>query len=160
MRFDASRVTSSIKGDLWTEVQRFEDLPYGEEQAIYDAALCSIAAGHDLSILSEALLQMGVDKRRSADISRYLNSRAATLMQIEQYRLLGIERGKWLYSGAACHNGDPTPQDLQRDRDHDQASGRVYLLSKGMRIGNRYTHPRLEPDCKCVFGPAFKGIDY
>lgn len=159
VRFDSSRVTEAVKADLWTTIQEFEDLPYGEEKTVYKAAVRSLVAGHNLSILCDAMIQLGVSKNRAAQVSRYLNARSHTLMQIDQCLSLGYVQAIWL-SGGVCYDGQPTEDDLRRHQAHALANGKQYLLKKGLLVGHRHTHPGLEFGCKCVFGPAIKGVDY
>lgn len=159
VRFDRSRVTEAVKADLWATIQEFNDLPYGEELAVYEAALRSIIAGHSLNIICDALVAMGVDRGRSAEISRYLNSRASSLMDAERLLKLGFTESEWLYSGAACYPpGEPSDADRYRDAAHKKVSGKRYPTAKGMLINGHRTHPGRDPECKCIAGPVIPGM--
>lgn len=160
VRFDPSRVSEALKFDLWKSVQEFEDLPYGQERTIYAAALQAVMAGGAVNILSDVMVEMGVTKSRAGEVSRYLSGRAWSIMQCQQYLSIGHTHGKWLYSGSACYDRVPTADDLRTDRGHQQASGRVYPIAEGLLVNGLHTHPGMKMGCKCVFGPAIKGIDF
>jgi hypothetical protein len=160
VRFDPQQVTETVKADLWANVQEFDDLPLGHEAEVYETALSSIQRGRDLYILSTHLIQLGVPKKRAFEISRYLNNRATSLMLIENWLKLGIDRANWLYSGAPCRSGRfPTETDRQRDNAHKSANGTSYQISNGMMVNGKWTHPGREPGCKCVALPIIPGFD-
>jgi hypothetical protein len=160
VRFDASLVTESVKADLWKTIQEFEDLPAGEERAIYEAALLSISRGRDLYVLSVALVDMGVAKERAADIALMLNNRASSIMEADRKVALGITHAQWTYAGAPCFSGrSPAAADRRRDAAHKAANGKLYPLATGMLIDGRHIHPGREPGCKCVSIVVVPGFD-
>ena len=160
VKFDASRVTEAVKADLWTSIQEFEDLPVGEEEAIYEAALRSISKGRALNILSDALIGVEVPKARAAEIAILLNNRATAMMAADRQLALGITEGIWRYSGAPCLSGRPqSDADRRRDQAHKAADGKRYRLAQGLLIEGRLTHPGREPGCKCFSKPIIRGFD-
>ena len=160
VRFDPSRVTDAVKNDLWDRVQEFEDMPYGQEQAIYDAALASIVKGGALPILAGALTAMGVQRERATEISRYLWFRASAIMNVERMVALGLKEAKWRHSGAPCYTRvTPTQAQLHMDAAHKMADGKCYPILKGMLIDGRRTHPGMDPGCRCLSMAIVPGFD-
>src|SRR5262249_13879984 len=84
VEFDASQVTDAIKDDVWKNILLLEiDRNYADR--VYDAAIRSISAGRDLSVLYDALMQLnGMTKRRAEEISRFLNNRPSALMNSQR----------------------------------------------------------------------------
>ena len=160
VRFDASRVTHAVRADLRERINEFEDLPYGEEQTIYDAALAAVTKGGALDILASTLTGMGVPSGRAAEIARYLCFRASEIMNVERSVALGLTEAKWSYSGAPCYSTNtPTPAQCRQDATHKAANGRRYPIPTGMLIDGRRTHPGMEPGCKCVSVAVIPGFD-
>lgn len=160
VKFDASRVTDAVKADLWESIQEFDDLPVGEGEAIYQAALCSISKGRALNILSDALTGIEVPKARAAEIAILLNNRATAMMDADRQLALGITEGIWLYSGAPCCSGRlQNDADRRRDDAHKAANGKRYLLAQGLLIEGRLTYPGREQGCKCSSKPIIRGFD-
>jgi hypothetical protein len=147
VRFDRSRVTEAVKADLWTAVQEYEDLPLGEERAIYEAALEGISRGRDLAFIAKAMTDRGVSQRRAGEISRYLTNRAMSIMDRDRLMALCITEARWLWSGACDVDG------------HKAATGKTYDPRSGLKIARRRTIPGREPGCSCVGIPMVPGFD-
>lgn len=113
----------------------------------------TVAAGFDLSVLAGGLeKQLGVTKRRAAFIARDQAGKSFAMMQRAQYLEMGITKGKWLHSAGGAV---PRPE-------HVAFSGKVFDLVDGhdFNDGEGPTWPGVPINCRCVFGPAIKGIDY
>lgn len=147
VRFDRSRVTEAVKADLWAAVQEYDDLPLGEEGAIYEAALEGIARGRDLVFIARAMTERGISERRAGEISRYLANRAMSLIDSDRLVALGIAEARWLWSGACDVEG------------HKAANGRTYDPRSGLKIAGRTTIPGREPACSCVGNAVVRGFD-
>jgi hypothetical protein len=159
VRFDPSRVTDAIKNDVWNNVLLLDDIDRNCAHQVYVAALRSISAGRDLSILYEALMQLndnGITKRRAAEISHLLNNRATALMNKERQESLGIKHAIWLYSGAPCEI-DPKKATGQ-DAAHKTANGKPFDVSKGMLLNGKWTWPGVEPGCRCASKSVIPGF--
>ncbi|MGA3304593.1 MAG: hypothetical protein ABSC26_01145 [Stellaceae bacterium] len=149
--FDATKVTETVKTDLNQNLQAIQEIPSGDFEAIYDAALRSISVGRALDVLYQALMTLdGMSKRRAKEISLSLNNKATALMNAEQQERLGIKYAIWCYSGAPCG---------ERDSTHKAANGKPYLVSKGMHLNGRWTRPGREDGCKCVSRSMIAGFD-
>jgi hypothetical protein len=61
VKFDASRVTNTVKASLRKEITLLEEIDRNHLDQVYDAALRSITAGRDLSILYKALKRMNIN---------------------------------------------------------------------------------------------------
>ncbi len=147
VRFDRSRVTEEVKDDLWAAVQEFEDLPLGEEQSIYVAALEGISRGRDLAFIVSAITDLGVPQRRATEIARYLTNRSMSIMDTVRLVGLGIANARWLWSSACGVEG------------HKEADGRTYAPGSGLKIAGRTTFPGREFGCSCVGNAVVPGID-
>jgi hypothetical protein len=159
VEFDASCVTDAVKADLWKNILLLEDIDRNCADQIYDAAVRSISAGRDLSVLLDALMQLnlsGMTTRRAGEISRLLNNRATAIMNRERQETLGIKRALWLYSGAPCEIDPKTP--TGQDAAHRASNGKSFDVSKGMFLNGKWTWPGVEPGCKCVSRSVVPGF--
>jgi uncharacterized protein with gpF-like domain len=159
VKFDSSRVNEAVKADIRKNILLLSDIDRKHLEQVYDAALRSISVGRDLHLLSEALMEMNIDgltKRRAEDIARQLNNAATAVMDRERQESLGIKQAQWLYSGAPCevNTREPTGQDAA----HRAADGKIFEISRGMFLKNKWTWPGVEPGCKCVSKSIIPGF--
>ena len=159
VKFDASKVTHAVKADIKENIMLLEDIDRGRFDQVYDAAIRSISAGRDLSLLYDALMQMnikGMTKRRAGEIARLLNNKATAFMNRESQKSLGIKHALWLYSSAPCemNPNEPTGQDAA----HRAANGKLFEISKGMLLNGKWTWPGVEPGCRCVSKSVIPGF--
>lgn len=160
VKFDASRVTMTIRADLWERIQEFEDLPVGEEERVFEAAIMAAQRGRDAAHLFNALTDLGVAKNRASYISRYLIERSTALMNVQRMRDNGITEGKWGYAGSPCWSTNPPSfEERKMDAAHSAANGKTFLLIKGMLINGERTFPGLAPACKCVTNAVVPGFE-
>src|SRR5882762_1160030 len=74
VEFDASRLTETVKADIRKSKMLLEDVDRIHFNEVYNAALRSISAGRDLSLLHHVLMRMnGMTRRRAAEIARLLS---------------------------------------------------------------------------------------
>jgi hypothetical protein len=163
VNFDTSKVTHEVKAHTWENITLLENMEPKHFDQVYDAALRSISAGRDLSVLYNALLQMninGMTKRRAADIALLLNNKATALMSRVHQQSLGIKHAVWVYSGAPCKTNlkNPTDQDIRQDTSHRAANGKQFEVSTGMFLDGKPTWPGVEPGCRCVSRPVVHGF--
>jgi hypothetical protein len=163
VKFDVSRVTDTVKANIRENIALLEEIDREHLDQVYDAALRSISAGRDLSILYKALMQMNIDgmtKGRAAEIARILNNKATALIQKEQQESLGIKSAVWLYSGAPCLLNHKLPADWEKRQDaaHRNANGKPYDVNKGMFLDGKWTWPGVEPGCRCVSKSVVRGF--
>jgi hypothetical protein len=159
VEFDASRLTETVKADIRKNIMLLEEVDKNHFDQLYDAALRSISAGRDLSLLHNALMEMnikGMTKRRAAEITGLLNNKATALMDRERQRSLGIKSALWLYSGAPCEMNPKKP--TGQDAAHKAANGKSFDVSKGMFLDGKWTWPGVEPGCRCVSKSVVRGF--
>jgi len=159
VKFDASRVTDTVKADIRKNIMLLEEIDKNYFDQVYDGALRSISAGRDLSALCNVLKQLnikGMTKRRAAEIALLLNNKATAIMNREHQKSLGIKQAVWLYSGAPCEINpkEPTGQDAA----HKAANGKSFDVSKGMILDGKWTWPGIELGCRCVSKPVVRGF--
>jgi hypothetical protein len=156
--FDASRVTNAVKADIRNNILLLEiDSQYVDR--LYDAAVRSISAGRDLSVLHDALVRLnisGMTTRRAGDIALRLNNRATALMNREHQEALGIKQAVWLYSGAPCEINPK--KSTGQDAAHRAANGKSFDVSQGMHLSGKRTWPGVEPGCRCVSKSIIPGF--
>ena len=156
--FDASRVTNAVKADIRKNVLLLE-IDKKHVDRVYDAAIRSISAGRDLSVLHDCLMRLnvsGMTTQRAGEIALFLNNRATALMNRERQETLGIKKAIWLYSGAPCEINPKKP--TGQDAAHRAANGRSFDVSKGMLLNGKWTWPGAEPGCRCVSKSVVPGF--
>ena len=82
LKFDASRVTNAVKADIRKNILLLE-IDSRCVDRVYEAAIRSISAGRDLSVLQDTLMQLnvsGMTKQRAGEIALFLNNRATAFM--------------------------------------------------------------------------------
>ena len=152
VKFDPRRVTEGVKADLRENIKALGEVGIANFELIYEAALRSITAGRDLHVLYVALMTIdGMTKSRASNISRSLNNKAASLMEVNQQVGLGIEYALWCHSGAPCGPND--------DRAHRAANGKPYRVASGMLLNDRRTWPGREEGCKCESNSIIAGLN-
>jgi hypothetical protein len=156
--FDASRVTNAVKADIRKNILLLE-IDKKHADRVYDAAVRSISAGRDLSVLYDAIMQLnvsGMTTRRAGEIALLLNNRATALMNRERQETLSIKQAVWLYSGAPCEINPKKP--AGQDAAHRAANGKSFDVSKGMLLNGIWTWPGVEPGCRCVSKSIIPGF--
>lgn len=159
VKFDPSRVTDAVQADIWENILLLEEINSDSADRIYDAALRSISAGRDLSVLHDALMQLngrGMTTRRAGEISLLLNNRATVLMNKERQESLGVGQAVWLHSGAPCEADPKRP--TGQDAAHRAANGKSFDISSGMLLNGKRTWPGFEPGCRCISKSVIPGF--
>jgi hypothetical protein len=159
VKFDASRVTETVKADLRKNIMLLEGVNRDHFDQVYDAALRSISAGRDLGLLCNVLMQINIDgmtKQRAGEIARLLNNKATALMTRERQGSLGIKQARWLYSGAPCELSPKKP--TGQDAAHRAANGKLFDVSTGMLLNGKWTWPGVEPGCRCISKSVVPGF--
>ena len=159
VKFDASMVTDTVKADIRRNIMLLEEIDKNHFARVYDAALRSISAGRDLTVLYNVLLELninGMTKRRAGEIARLLNNKASALIDRERQESLGIKQALWLYSGAPCEINPKKP--TGQDTAHRAANGKPFDVRKGMFLDGKWTWPGVEPGCRCVSQSIVRGF--
>ena len=108
-----------------------------------------IQSGQDLAQLTDNLEHgLGVTRRKAAFIARHQTSMATATMARTRAQELGCEEAYWLHSAGGKK---PRPE-------HVAFSGKKYRLDKGAYLEGKWTHPGVEPNCRCVSRPILPGI--
>jgi len=156
--FNASHVTNAVKADIRRNILLLEiHSEYADR--VYDAAVRSVSAGRDLSLLYNTLIRLnisGMTKRRAEEIARLLNNRATALMDRQRQESLGITQAVWLYSGAPCEI-DPKKATGQ-DAAHRAANGQSFDVRKGLLLNGKRTWPGVDPGCRCASKSIIHGF--
>jgi hypothetical protein len=132
--FDATWVTDTVKADIRKNILLLE-IDRECVDRVYEAAVRSISAGRDLSVLHDALIRLnvsGMTTQRAGEIARFLNNRATALMNRQRQESIGIRQTLWLYSGAPCEIDPKKP--TGQDASHRAANGKSFEVSKGMLL--------------------------
>ncbi len=139
------------KADLRENVKALEDVEPGHVNAIYEAALSAFCNGFNLHSFSQALVAIGIGRKKAKEIGFNLSSKANALMLAERMEKVGIKYAIWKYANAPC--GDPV-----QDAAHKVANGKTFLVSKGMLVNGKWTLPGRENGCKCVSRAPIPGV--
>lgn len=109
----------------------------------------AIQSGQDLAQLTGNLEDgLGIAKRKAAFIARDQVSKATATMARTRAQELGCEEAYWLHSAGGKK---PRPE-------HVAFSGKRYSLAKGAYLEEKWTHPGVEPNCRCVSRPILPGM--
>ncbi|ALJ98683.1 phage head morphogenesis protein [Burkholderia thailandensis] len=110
----------------------------------------SVTAGRDLKYLTDQLQERyGVTRRRATFIATDQNNKATAQMARARQLSMGVTKARWLHVG-----GGKNPR-----HSHVEANGKVFDLSKGLKIDGEYIFPGELPDCGCVGAPLIPGVD-
>ncbi|CAG4887935.1 phage head morphogenesis protein [Paraburkholderia saeva] len=110
----------------------------------------SVTAGRDLSSLADQLQQrFGITRRRAVFIASDQNNKATAQMARARQLSLGVTKARWLHVG-----GGKNPR-----HSHVEANGKIYELSKGLKIDGEYIFPGELINCGCVGAPIIPGVD-
>jgi hypothetical protein len=164
VKFDSSRVIEAVKSDLRTNIEQIKEFGEADYSRVFDAAIRSIAAGRDLRLLRDALLQMnvaGMTKQRAAEIATLLNNKATVFMNKERLEALGIKYAIWMYSGAPCYSKPkaPLPGDMCQNAAHLAADGERFEIGKGMLVDGKWTWPGREEGCRCTSRSVIRDME-
>lgn len=157
VKFDPARLTETVKGHIRQDILSLTEIGPSDCDAVYNAAIIAMSVGGNLPPLYQALLAVqGMSKQRAKEITHSLSRKAHSRMSIEGFERLGINRATWLYSGAPCaiNPKKPTDKELQRDKAHKGADGKVFTVSKGLFLNSEWTFPGYEDGCKCSAVPV------
>lgn len=160
VRFDRKRVTPPVKQAIREIVTSCSAIPTQLRLWVCDVANESVMRGGDLFLLTKSLVDAdlpGMGQKEAADLARFINNRATSMMRNAEQARLGITHAKWLHAGSPCflvdEMGSPRPDT------HAAVSGQVYLVVPGMLIDGVRTWPGHERGCKCVSSPILPGFD-
>jgi len=110
----------------------------------------SVTAGRDLKSLTDELqARYGVTKRRAKLIANDQNNKATAQMARVRQQSMGITKARWLHVG-----GGKNPR-----HSHVEANGKIFELSKGLKIDGKYIFPGELINCGCVGAPLIPGVD-
>ena len=151
VKFDPGLWTETVKADLRKNVKALEGVEPGDVDAIYEAALGAFRDGFNLHNFSQAVVAMGISRKRAKEIGLNLSSKANALMWAERMEKVGIKYAIWKYANVPC--GDPV-----QDFAHKAVNGKTFLVSKGMLVNGKWTLPGRENGCKCVSRALIPGV--
>lgn len=126
----------SINADYFTQVEGL--------------VMRSVTAGRDLKSLTDELqARYGVTRRRAKLIANDQNNKATAQMARVRQQSLGITKARWQHTG-----GGKNPR-----HSHVEANGKIFDLSKGLKIDGEYIFPGELINCGCVGVPIIPGVD-
>ncbi|WP_227242416.1 phage head morphogenesis protein [Paraburkholderia caribensis] len=110
----------------------------------------SVTAGRGLQQLTDQLeARYGITRRRAKFIANDQNNKATAQLARARQLGMGINKARWLHTG-----GGKNPR-----HSHVLANGKVFDLSKGLKIDGEYIFPGEKPNCGCVGAPIIPGVD-
>lgn len=142
IKFRLSRtMTQTLQATVDAQVALITGLADDHLKRVEGYVMRSVQAGRDLKQLTDDLEDgLGIARRRAAFIARHQSNIATATMARTRGLELGCEEGEWLHSA-----GGKTPRP-----EHVAFSGKRYKLAKGAYLEGKWTHPGVEPNCRCV----------
>lgn len=147
VKFDKSLVTADVKADLLTTIRSLNEIPARHVKTVYRIALSSIERGRDLHTFQSGVERLNLhhlEKRDIAEIGLFLNNRATSLVERNRCTALGIERARWLHSGAPCVGS------TAQDQLHRSLNGTEFRIADGVNVQGKPIWPGMERGCKCI----------
>ncbi|AQT03719.1 MULTISPECIES: hypothetical protein [Acetobacter] len=152
--------TADIEEAVREQIDALQEVPESERGFIMDQAKQSFSSGGDLGRFSWALREIGIERRRAAEIAHDINGRVTALINRARQIETGIYAAEWMHSGAPCFFPfGESKRRAARSGLHEKADGKRYDVRKGLKIGSKWTHPGMEPGCKCVSRIILKGFN-
>jgi SPP1 gp7 family putative phage head morphogenesis protein len=151
VKFRMTRAQNDVlQATIGENVGLIKSVAQGHLSQLEGVVMRSVQEGRDLATLTKALTdQYGVAQRRAETIARSQNNMATASLTRARQTELGITKAKWLHSAGGKH---PRPE-------HVAFSGKLYDVSKGAFLENKWTWPGREINCRCVSIPVIPGLD-
>ena len=139
-----------MRATIAEQVGLIRSIPQESLTQVQGMVMRSVQTGRDMGTLSAELQQQFVvTKRRAAIIARDQNGKATASITRVRQQALGITQARWVHSTAGRH---PRPE-------HVAFNGKLYDITKGAWLENRWTWPGMEINCRCISAPIIPGID-
>jgi len=130
-----------VQATISEQVNLISDIADRHLTNVDGAVMRSIQQGQDLHQLTNELEDtLGVTRRRAAFIARDQTNKTTATLARQRGLDLGCTEGEWLHSAGGKK---PRPE-------HVAFSGKRYSLAKGAHLEGKWTHPGVEPNCRCV----------
>ena len=145
IRFKLSRPMNDVmQATIAEQVNLISSVADEHLKRVEGIVMRSIQTGRDLHQLSTDLEDaLGITKRRADGIARSQSNMATATMARTRNLELGITEAFWLHSAGGQH---PRPS-------HVAFSGKRYNIAEGAYLDGKWTHPGVEPNCRCVSRP-------
>lgn len=144
-------VNDIVQASLAEQVSLIKSIPEQFFTQVQSMVSTSVQTGRDMHSLAKDLeKQLGVTKRRAANIARDQNSKATATITRARQTEVGITHAQWLHSA-----GGRTPRPT-----HVANNMKTYLISEGWldpAVGKRIW-PGTEINCRCVAISVIPGI--
>lgn len=135
------RMSTVVQATITEQVNLITDIAERHLTQVEGAVMRAIQNGQDLHQLTNELEDtLGVTRRRAAFIARDQTNKTTATMARTRGLDLGCTEGEWLHSAGGKK---PRPE-------HVKFSGKRYSLAKGAFLEGKWTHPGVEPNCRCV----------
>jgi hypothetical protein len=163
VKFDAGPVTDRIRADIEAAINGLSDIPKSRRPAIVQAAIQSVSAGRDLAVVARSIDESEIDgmtKARASAIARFVNNRAAALINQQRQLANGITTARWVHVASCVPDPrNATAEEKLRDELHQNTDGKRFDVAKGMQIGERWTLPGYDEGCKCTSESIIPGFE-
>ena len=145
VRFRLSRsLNDALQATVGEQVSLISSLASEHQTRVEGYVMRAVQTGQDLKQLTDNLEEgLGIARRRAAFIARHQTSVATATISRTRNLELGCTEGFWLHSAGGKK---PRPE-------HVAFSGKRYSLTQGAFLEGKWTHPGVEPNCRCVSRP-------
>ncbi|MCU5775114.1 phage minor head protein [Erwiniaceae bacterium BAC15a-03b] len=143
-------MNNALQATIAENVGLIRSIPEQYFTQVQTLVMQSVTRGRDLGALTDELeRRYGITRRRAALIARDQNNKATSVMQAARQQSLGITQGIWRHSHAG----------KEPRKSHVKADGKVFDLSKGMYLDDKWVMPGEEINCRCTWSPVIPGLN-
>jgi len=137
---------ASIKTEnlIAQQVSKISNLLDYQYQRINEAMMVAVNQNMNLTNLKKALRENGIaDEKRIRRIAHDQLHYASNLVDMNRASELGLTHARWYHPKSnAIYKTEPR-------KDHVEADGKVFKISKGCKISGEYIYPGQLPNCRC-----------
>lgn len=126
-----------------------ESIPTKFFAGIAILAMMALQYDQEIDLTTEIKKRYDMTKRRAKVISEDQNHKANQIFKLSICENLGITKGKWVY----------TYRSKEPRLSHIRANGKIFDLSKGLKVDGEYILPAEKINCKCDFVPVITEFD-
>lgn len=146
---DLKQVTKIVQSSIAENVGLIKSIPKKYHDDILGDVMRSVGVGGNLQELAESLIKRSTQTSKRINlIARDQTAKATALIDRQQAVDAGFTKGIWQKSIAG----------KTHRKDHAEAHGKEFDISKGCLISEEYILPRIKVNCKCSYKLVMEGV--
>ena len=144
---ELQQTTKIVQAGIAENVSLIKSIPSKYHEQILGDVMRTVGVGGNVQELQEALSKISKQtSKRIAFIARDQTAKATALIDRQNAVDTGFTTGVWEKSIAG----------KTHRKDHAEADGKEFDISKGCLISGEYILPRMKPNCKCSYRLVIK----